>query len=160
MTRETDMHRRRRLQTLAQTSALTPRGPHSSRDPVASASGLSVEHLRQAIRRIERSIESPLIESADAPERVPLVGVEDEGDKVENHQAIVKLRLSDAQTRMASCLNRLPVKKYVTWYPEVTNSHSVIVVRYVYPEGTIADSQGSQAVPCSQPWSGSFAKMG
>jgi hypothetical protein len=94
---------RLRLQQLATTSlAAAP-----------PASGLSVEHLRQIIRRVERDLESPLIEM----------------DTANVSEQPTKLSLSDNQIRMAMWLNKLRAEKVVTWWPDVPNSHAVAIVR-------------------------------
>ena len=119
---------RGRLQSLAKTYGTHSAAPISSTRPTASASGLSIEHVRQAIRRLEKNIETPLIESTDSKERRPLLR-ETVKDGEDTAPSKVQLRLSDSQLRMAAWLNTLNVTKYVTWYPEVSNAHSVIVVR-------------------------------
>ena len=101
------MCRARRLQELAAANAST-----------ASSSGLSVQRLSDAIRRIERSIESEMIDATDM-----------ETPHTKENDATVKVRLSDSQKRMALWLNALPIKKHVTWFPDVANSHAVIIVR-------------------------------
>jgi hypothetical protein len=87
-------------------------------------------------------MESDLIESADAPDRrlasppaadAPL-------------EVSTKVLLSDSQLRMALWLNALPLRKHTTWFPEVANSHAVIIVRLVQRKrvslsiGTLASS--------------------
>jgi hypothetical protein len=42
---------------------------------------------------------------------------------------MLKVYMKDSQLRMAIWLNSLPWKKVLTWYPEITNSHAVIIVR-------------------------------
>nr|XP_031861954.1 uncharacterized protein CI109_002784 [Kwoniella shandongensis]KAA5529026.1 hypothetical protein CI109_002784 [Kwoniella shandongensis] len=109
---------KRRLQELAQTSSA------GARSPIPSASGLSIQGLRDAIRRIERNLESDLIESAETPDIFTHIKA-----PVQPHEVTVKLRLKDAQLRMAMWLNALPLKKHITWWPEIRNAHATIVVR-------------------------------
>ncbi|WWD22113.1 hypothetical protein CI109_106602 [Kwoniella shandongensis] len=110
---------KRRLQELAQTSSA------GARSPIPSASGLSIQGLRDAIRRIERNLESDLIESAETPDIFTHIKA-----PVQPHEVTVKLRLKDAQLRMAMWLNALPLKKHITWWPEIRNAHATIVVRF------------------------------
>jgi hypothetical protein len=116
---------------LARTSKSgTSTGTVTPRSPIPSASGLSVQGLREAIRRVERGIEADLLYAGDAPmmdaESTPLFA---KSTSSEPYEAASRLRLSDSQLRMAQWLNALPISKYVTWYPEVPNSHAVIIVR-------------------------------
>jgi hypothetical protein len=120
-----------RLQKLAQTSHPTPSNSGTS-TPIPSALGLSITSLRQVIRRVERSIESDLIDSSDPPddpiqvfqkkEQYGTNGTKDAGPTL-------KVFMKDSQLRMAIWLNNLPWVKVLTWYPEITNSHAVIIVR-------------------------------
>lgn len=112
--------------------------------------GLSVTALRQAIRRVERSIESEMIDSADdSAFREPLVRVQQHQQKSpRDHNGTdspasgpgspstgngndegLRVFLKDSQIRMAVWLNSLSWKKTLTWYPEISNSHAVIIVR-------------------------------
>ena len=122
------MYRQRRLQVLAQTP-ISPLdlGSGLSHSPIPSASGLSVQSLRGALRRVERGIEADLLmmDDGESMERPVL----NQPTPVESHEVTTKVRLSDSQQRMALWLNALPITKYVTWYPDVTNSHAVIIVR-------------------------------
>lgn len=127
-----------RLQKLAQTKIPIPESEPGSgtSTPIPSALGLSITHLRQVIRRVERSIESDIIDSSDPPDDPiqishkkdghPSNGV---GDGDGNGGPTLKVFLKDSQLRMAIWLNSLPWKKVLTWYPEITNSHAVIIVR-------------------------------
>lgn len=44
----------------------------------------------------------------------------------------LRVYLKDSQIRMAVWLNSLSWKKTLTWYPEISNSHAVIIVRQVH----------------------------
>nr|WRH23613.1 glucan 1,3-beta-glucosidase [Naematelia aurantialba] len=125
---------RRRLQQLAQ--AAPTRARHASRpSSIPSASGLSVQGLREAIRRVERSIESDLIATMDTPDRRTM----HVSPPVHSQEVTLKVRLSDSQLRMALWLNALPLVKFVSWYPDVTNSHAVSIVRWVRNAGARTD---------------------
>ncbi|KAK4686579.1 hypothetical protein P7C73_g3539, partial [Tremellales sp. Uapishka_1] len=113
---------RRRLQQLARTSASIP-GTDSPRSPIPSASGLSVEHLRQSIRALERRIESPLID-LDSPD----ASFFHQPTASRSSAASGGLLLTETQLRIAKWLNSLPLKKYVSWYPHTANAHAVAVV--------------------------------
>lgn len=114
--------------------------------------GLSVTALRQAIRRVERSIESEMIDSADDPVfRDPLVRQQkSQSDNRQKEKGSpgtgssspltgdngsggddggLRVFLKESQIRMAVWLNSLSWKKTLTWYPEISNSHAVIIVR-------------------------------
>lgn len=77
---------------------------------------------------MERGLESDLISALDSPELElrPSLSQPHRGSETK-----VKVLLKDSQLRMALWLNKLPLKKYVTWYPDVANAHSVSIVRYV-----------------------------
>jgi hypothetical protein len=51
------------------------------------------------------------------------------GKGEEDQGPVLKVFMKDSQLRMAIWLNSLPWKKVLTWYPEITNSHAVIIVR-------------------------------
>ena len=124
------MYSSHRIQMLAQSpSADATLGEESPRSQVLSASGLSVQGLREAIRRVERGLESEIILSADSTRDIDI----QPSSTVAKGSAQLgsKVHLKDSQLRMALWLNSLPIKKYVTWYPEVVNSHAVIIVRRV-----------------------------
>lgn len=109
--------------------------------------GLSVTALRQAIRRVERSIESELIDSEDDPlihdlrsdqsrQRTSVLSKEaaQSGSSTPvggdgSDDGGLKVYLKDSQLRMAVWLNSLSWKKTLTWYPDVSNSHAIIIVR-------------------------------
>ncbi|KAK8846827.1 hypothetical protein IAR55_005915 [Kwoniella newhampshirensis] len=95
-----------------------------AQSPIPSASGLSIQGLRDAIRRIERELESDLIESADTPDVFTVVKM-----PIQPQEVTIKVRPKDSQLRMALWLNALPLKKYVTWWPEIANAHATIIVR-------------------------------
>lgn len=142
----------RRLQKLAQTAlpisddGSSATGTSTPSTPIPSASGLSITALRQVIRRVERSIESDLIDSADQDlhldNQVPeterehgnrnseVLGRTGKQDReAEEDGPTLKVFMKDSQLRMAVWLNSLPWKKTLTWYPEISNSHAVIIVR-------------------------------
>nr|KIR83289.1 lipid particle protein [Cryptococcus tetragattii IND107] len=114
---------KRRLQQLAQTSS-------APTHPTASPSGLSIQHLRAAIRHIERNLESEIIESIDGP----ALDIYDNNTPLD--QVVIKVQLKECQFRMALWLNQLPFKKYLTWWPEVTNAHATAIVRdaHLFPQ--------------------------
>ncbi|KAE8538279.1 hypothetical protein D1P53_005621 [Cryptococcus gattii VGV] len=111
---------KRRLQQLAQTSS----------PPTPSPSGLSIQHLRATIRHIERNLESEFIESIDGP----ALDIYDNNTPLD--QVVIKVQLKESQFRMALWLNQLPFKKYLTWWPEVTNAHATAIVRdaHLFPQ--------------------------
>ncbi|EIW68769.1 hypothetical protein TREMEDRAFT_31933 [Tremella mesenterica DSM 1558] len=111
---------RRRLQLLA--------NPLTTGSVKETDSGLSIEHLRNIVRRVERSIESELIDVAE--DDIPSTSVhpfQPKRDEIRENE--VKVKFKDSQIRMINWLNSLPLKKYVTWFSQVGNSHAVIVVR-------------------------------
>ncbi|AFR95193.2 lipid particle protein [Cryptococcus neoformans] len=119
---------KRRLQQLAQTSSSTFT---ASQTPItSSASGLSIQHLRDTVRRIERNIESEFIENADGP------SLDIYNNSTPLQQVVIKAQLKDSQLRMALWLNQLPFKKYLTWWPEITNAHATAIVRdaHLFPQ--------------------------
>lgn len=123
---------RRRLQQLSQAPPTsTPRRGDQS-PSIPSAAGLSIQSLRDAIRRVERELESDLIESMDSPtDEVHHGHVHHKGHSRPHAAVYTKVDLKDSQLRMALWLNKLPIKKYITWYPDVANAHSVSIVRSV-----------------------------
>jgi hypothetical protein len=127
------MNSQARLQKLAQTSHPTPSDSGTS-TPIPSALGLSITSLRQVIRRVERSIESDLIDSSDPPDD-PIQVFHNKGHLTNGTTTTkdegpgLKVFMKDNQLRMAIWLNNLPWVKVLTWYPEITNSHAVIIVR-------------------------------
>ncbi|AAW43063.2 hypothetical protein CNBD5510 [Cryptococcus deneoformans B-3501A] len=120
---------KRRLQQLAQTSSSSST-PQTTAPIASSASGLSIQHLRDTIRRIERNIESEFIENADGP------SLDIYNKTTPLQQVVVKVQLKDSQLRMALWLNQLPFKKYFTWWPEITNAHATAIVRdaHLFPQ--------------------------
>jgi len=126
------MNSQARLQKLAQTSLPIPSESGTS-TPIPSPLGLSITSLRQVIRRVERSIESDLIDSSDPPDDPIQVVQKKEGHltngSTKNEGPTLKVFMKDSQLRMAIWLNNLPWVKVLTWYPEITNSHAVIIVR-------------------------------
>lgn len=86
-----------------------------------------MQGLRDLIKRVERDFESEIIESLDGPETLPLLQASDDRPA----KPTVQLQLSDTQRRIAFWLNSLPLEKFVSWYPDVSNSHAVAIVRYV-----------------------------
>lgn len=121
--KKTSLNSKRRLQQLAQTSSSTFT---ASQTPItSSASGLSIQHLRDTVRRIERNIESEFIENADGP------SLDIYNNSTPLQQVVIKAQLKDSQLRMALWLNQLPFKKYLTWWPEITNAHATAIVRCV-----------------------------
>lgn len=109
---------------------------------IPDSSGLSIESLRQAIRKVERELESDLISSLDSPS----ISITQHAHQSQNghhgqhelakphaqaHHARTQVLWKDSQLRMALWLNKLPLIKVVSWYPQTTNAHSVSIVRYV-----------------------------
>jgi hypothetical protein len=91
------------------------------------------------IRSVERSIESKVIDIAESPDievdtwhkktngqnaaiRTTEVQEEEDSDRLQVY-------MKDSQLRMALWLNKLPWMKTLTWYPETSNSHAIIIVR-------------------------------
>lgn len=116
---------KRRLQQLAQTSS----------PPSPTPSGLSIQHLRATIRHIERSLESEFIETIDGAPPAATAADANPPNIYHNNtpldQVVIKAQLKECQFRMAFWLNQLPFKKYLTWWPEVTNAHATAIVRCV-----------------------------
>ncbi|KIR51219.1 lipid particle protein [Cryptococcus gattii Ru294] len=117
---------KRRLQQLAQTSSA----------PTPSPSGLSIQHLRATIRHIERNLESEFIESIDGPPAAAAAAAAAALDIYHMDQVVIKAQLKECQFRMALWLNQLPFKKYLTWWPKVTNAHATAIVRdaHLFPQ--------------------------
>ena len=122
-----DLCSRRRLYTLTNTppSSATMATVNPVDSLIPSASGLSIESLRDVIKRFERSIEADL-----------MVQEESDGSIARLNKPIAvsfpspsKVRLRPSQMQMIVWLRELPFEKYVTWFPEVANSHAVIIVR-------------------------------
>jgi len=82
---------------------------------------------------VERSIESDIIDSSDPPDDPIQVFNKKEkhltNSTTEDTGPALKVFMKDSQLRMAIWLNNLPWVKVLTWYPEITNSHAVIIVR-------------------------------
>jgi hypothetical protein len=127
---------KRRLQQLAKTST-SPSQSSGSYLPIPDSTGLSIESLRQAIRRVERELESDLISTLDSPSISTTHRTSAHHDPaksiVQSHHVKTKVLWKDSQLRMALWLNKLPLIKVVSWYPETTNAHSVSIVRCVCP---------------------------
>lgn len=123
-----DISSQKRLQQLAKTSTTpTETEPQT---PLSAASGLSIQSLRDAIRRVERELESDLISALDSPDLETRPSPHHPHTHGAEHSVTkVKVTLKDSQLRMALWLNKLPLKKYITWYPDVANAHSVSIVR-------------------------------
>ncbi|KIR70329.1 hypothetical protein CNBG_10107 [Cryptococcus deuterogattii R265] len=124
---------KRRLQQLAQTSS------SPSPTPIPSPSGLSIQHLRATIRHIERNLESEFIETIDGPPALDIYHNNNNNNNNNNtplEQVVIKVQLKECQLRMALWLNQLPFKKYLTWWPEVTNAHATAIVRdaHLFPQ--------------------------
>jgi hypothetical protein len=111
-----------RLQQLAAT-------PYSgAASPVHSSSGLSVDILREAIRtirRVEEELEVDFLEEPDYDEEEYEQG-SNLGSTAPTtpHVVTTRVHLKPSQLRMASWLNSLPLEKYLTWFPDVANTHS------------------------------------
>lgn len=118
--------RKRRLQALARTPDFDPKIRSESPPSFAtSTSGLPVLNLGDDIRRADRDLEAELT-TLDPTESTPFAL---RSTIPEPMQGSSKVRLIDSQLRMASWLNELPIKKYVTFFPEVANAHATVVVR-------------------------------
>ncbi|WVQ84124.1 hypothetical protein IAT38_006269 [Cryptococcus sp. DSM 104549] len=76
------------------------------------------------IRRVERRLESDLIESAESPSITT-----DTKGSADLQEATIKIKLKDSQLRMALWLNSLPLQKFLTWWPEISNAHATAIVR-------------------------------
>ncbi|WRT64856.1 uncharacterized protein IL334_001792 [Kwoniella shivajii] len=122
---------KRRLQQLSQTSS---GGSHS---PVPSSGGLSIQALRDGIRRIERSLENDLVETVeDSPS---LFKVDHHhlqhgtANSLDDHEVggddDLQVQLKDSQLRMCLWLNQLPLKKHLAFWPEISNAHATAIVR-------------------------------
>ncbi|ODO09056.1 hypothetical protein I350_02655 [Cryptococcus amylolentus CBS 6273] len=120
---------RNRLQRLARAS------PTATPSAIPSSHGLSIQHLRELIRRVEHSLEADIIQSSSGPSLSPtevkemeaeLRKVREVGDEGE---ASVQVILKESQARMCVWLNRLGLDKYLVWWPEISNAHATVVVR-------------------------------
>ncbi|WVF69924.1 hypothetical protein IAT40_004708 [Kwoniella sp. CBS 6097] len=130
---------KRRLQQLssANSSDSSSNSGSGSRSPIPSSSGLSIQSLREGIRRIERNIESDLIGSVDIDTPYQLHQVHHHHLHKNGHElgqrhndgVDLRIELKDSQLRMCMWLNALPIKKYLTWWPEVNNAHATAIVR-------------------------------
>ncbi|OCF40927.1 lipid particle protein [Kwoniella heveanensis CBS 569] len=126
---------KRRLQQLSSATACSPSSGSGSDSPIPSSSGLSIQSLREGIRRIERNIESDLIGSVDIDTPYQLhqsrhKGHDSQGSGYSHdHKVDLRIELKDSQLRMCMWLNALPIKKYLTWWPEVSNAHATAIVR-------------------------------
>ena len=124
----------------------------------SSRHGSSVEFLRNSVGKFERGLESNLYEqidsngavktsrsnskpttngsaaqattrtttsqSSEAPTRVPGPSHIDPKDLPS-----MQVRLDPSQQRMLDWMNELKMDKYVTWYPDMANSHAVAICR-------------------------------
>ncbi|WWC87004.1 uncharacterized protein L201_001886 [Kwoniella dendrophila CBS 6074] len=126
---------KKRLQQLSQTSTSADSETYSSAIP--HSGGLSIQALREGIRRIERSLEEDIAENfeIDSPSIFKSEHHHRQHDDnhhkrtKENPDSDLKIELKDSQLRMCLWLNKLPIKKTLTWWPEVTNAHAVAIVR-------------------------------
>ncbi|GFZ49245.1 LOW QUALITY PROTEIN: hypothetical protein JCM24511_06995 [Saitozyma sp. JCM 24511] len=84
----------------------------------------------RTLRRVEEELEVDFLEEPDYDE-----DEYDDGSNVGSaapttpHVVTTRVHLKPSQLRMASWLNSLPLEKYLTWFPDVANTHSLIVVR-------------------------------
>lgn len=121
-----------------------------------------------------------MIESADSPnvrdlrhranyrKASPAIGDAPTAGMPEDEDWGLRVHLKDSQLRMAVWLNSLPWKKVLTWYPEISNSHAVIIVRWVRASMNRhgPDSrdeltrQRSCFVSCARSWSGTTEALG
>ncbi|WWC59357.1 uncharacterized protein I303_101909 [Kwoniella dejecticola CBS 10117] len=122
-----------RLQLLSQTSTSSEGSYH-----IPHPSGMSIQALRDGIRRIERSLESDLVENVplDSPSTSlfksssALFPHDHQNPNSSAHEDIdLKIELKDSQMRMCLWLNQLPLEKYLTWWPEIGNAHATAIVR-------------------------------
>jgi hypothetical protein len=113
---------RRRLGDLAKEDVDT--SLLASSTPLVSAR--SVQALRNSIRRLERQVEVGI---ASVPEIARQTSPNADRRQHAVDTTTPQLLLKDSQLRMSIWLNRLPIKRYITWFPEVANSHAVIIVR-------------------------------
>lgn len=133
---------RLRLQRLTRSSVDTPTlpSPGSPTSPhhIPSALGLSIDDLRAAIRAVERNLEQDLMDAADEVrfgEQLEIESDDDEDDKAsvlsvdDTPDTMTRPLLTDSQFRMVHWLNQLDLKRHLAWFPDVANSHAVIIVR-------------------------------
>ncbi|WWC67845.1 uncharacterized protein I206_101762 [Kwoniella pini CBS 10737] len=119
-----------RLQILSQTSKSSEISYH-----IPHSGGLSIQALREGIRRIERSLESDLVENVnveigiDSPSIFKSSILNDNHNSYKNEESDLKVELKDSQLRMCLWLNQLPTKKILTWWPEINNAHATAIVR-------------------------------
>jgi hypothetical protein len=124
--------------------------------PIPSPNGMGIDALRNAIRAVERNLEQDLIQAAEydfglgdtssaaiktiykpGKHQYAMSSSEDssyEDDDADTApllplQPTVLARLTDPQLRMAYYLNQLQPIKHLAWFPDVANSHAVIIVR-------------------------------
>ena len=129
-------------------------GPASS-----SRQGFSVEHLRNVIGKFERELESNLYQELDSNDtskrsrsrsRVTANGSKSHSSMTTPPTSVsskapitipgpghidpqnlpsLQVRLDPSQKRMLEWMNELKMDKYVTWYPDIANSHAVAICR-------------------------------
>jgi len=97
----------------------------------ASASRLRVKHLESdesyrerlvsVFRELEREMEEAAVEMADNEQIDPYPAI-----KAKSHPVVTPL-----QRKIAKWLNQLPLKKEVSFFPGVRNSHAIIISRDV-----------------------------
>jgi hypothetical protein len=125
-----DTHRSRlRLQRLARSDPLGPPSsfPEDEAPLIPSRHGLSVDALRAAVRSVERCLEQDLIEAADHADTGP--SAPQEATSPTYPEPTITATLTDGQHRMVYWLNQLALTRHLAWFPDVANSHAVIVVR-------------------------------
>jgi hypothetical protein len=76
------------------------------------------------IRRVERELETDMIETLESPSATPHRSLNTSEGAIPS-----KLVLKDSQLRMALWLNKLPLRKVITWYPDEGNAHALSIVR-------------------------------
>lgn len=128
-----DTHRSRlRLQRLAKSPAAETPPSESPLFPIPSALGLSIDDLRAAIRAVERNLEQDLMDAADKVRFGEQSHLEPKEST--SHAACTHVRplLTAHQLRMVFWLNKLDFERHLVWFPDVANSHAVVIVRWVW----------------------------
>ena len=119
------------------TRVLAPLSPDSFTIP--SSSGLNIDSLRDLVGKTESHLESRIIHELDSPitEKSPQTGAIPTQSSSSNSPTgpreldlpYQQIRFKDSQKRMLEWLNRLPIRKHVTWYNDIPNAHAAIICR-------------------------------
>ncbi|ORX34429.1 putative serine esterase-domain-containing protein [Kockovaella imperatae] len=120
--------------------------PKSLEGATPNRHGWSIEHLRDTIGRFEQSMETDLIEEADppgqmrrrsrrssAPHRPPNGSAKTRPTQMDGPEKLElpsqRVQFTPAQQNMLRGLRRIKIDRFVTWYPDIGNSHAVSICR-------------------------------